>query len=534
MIKVTKLLSYDSLFWLLLLVAIAPIWVFTDFLTCDGPCHLVNANVLKEFWWGNSDFYSQYYELNRQTAPNWLSHVLLAIFSVVFNPVAAGKLVITICVVNFAAGFRYLIYSFSAQQKGLAIFGLLFVWQIAMYMGFYNYMLSLGLFFFIAGYWLRRGAKLSVKETVVLAAGTVVLYFAHLMGLFFLLLMLGVMFVLMLADKRLENKAATIRRFVVHAFLSVLPALLLTINYISRTYQKTDNIDKEPINELLWKLRDAFTLQSLALEEYEVARAVVKVVAVLLLISLFFLFRKKQNKQWLIMLVFLLFILGYYFMGYESLLGGSYIRYRLETLSYVFAVLFAASIKMNKYVQLVAVFVAVALIAIFTVIRYPVYKTIDNIISEYRSLEQFVNDESVVLPVCYERFYTDTTGVGIANKVLLFTHVTNCIAPSKKLVYLDNYEADTRYFPLVWKESVSPYKHLSAGQSWGHELAPPDMDLEKYLNEVTKVDYLVIWGRDKARQDDGRVQQQNELFNRRYEWVYTTPVRGIQLYKLKS
>jgi hypothetical protein len=63
-------------FWLLVLAQLVPIWAFRYLPTQDGPSHLANALILRDY--GNSTAgYETFYELRPEPLPNRSSHLLL-------------------------------------------------------------------------------------------------------------------------------------------------------------------------------------------------------------------------------------------------------------------------------------------------------------------------------------------------------------------------------------------------------------------------------------------------------------------------
>src|SRR5436309_3810282 len=67
----------------LLLVALIalhliPIWAFTYFPSQDGPAHLENANIIREYDHPARTAFRAYYVLNETLTPNWFGHLVLA------------------------------------------------------------------------------------------------------------------------------------------------------------------------------------------------------------------------------------------------------------------------------------------------------------------------------------------------------------------------------------------------------------------------------------------------------------------------
>ena len=91
--------SGKSLFFLLLIVNVLPIWMIHRLPTSDGPAHVANAYVLQHY---NDPAYPQfrrYYELNTRPVPNYATHLILVALLYICSPVTAEKLLVTIYIV---------------------------------------------------------------------------------------------------------------------------------------------------------------------------------------------------------------------------------------------------------------------------------------------------------------------------------------------------------------------------------------------------------------------------------------------------
>src|SRR5262245_27031384 len=52
-------------FTLLILIHLVPIWSFTYFPSQDGPAHINNANILREYYQPDRSIFREYYSLNK-------------------------------------------------------------------------------------------------------------------------------------------------------------------------------------------------------------------------------------------------------------------------------------------------------------------------------------------------------------------------------------------------------------------------------------------------------------------------------------
>src|SRR5262249_47677534 len=137
------------------LAYLLPVWAFHFVPTQDGPAHLYNAQVIKDY--GNSAAgYKQYFKIPPNTLPNWTSHLLLAGLLFLFPPLVAEKLLVSLYILGFAGSFRYFLGAFGERCRPLSWAGLLVVYNRCFWMGFYNYCLGLLLFWVVLGYCLRH------------------------------------------------------------------------------------------------------------------------------------------------------------------------------------------------------------------------------------------------------------------------------------------------------------------------------------------------------------------------------------------
>ncbi len=210
-------------FWSLLALYLVPVWAFAYLPTQDGPSHLANADILLHY--GASPARAEeLFEVRAEFLPNWSSHLLLAGLFLVFPPLVAEKLLVTLYVVGFAAGFRYFLGGFSPRTRPLSWLGLLFVYNRCFWMGFYNCCLSLALFWLIFGWCVRRRGTLRLEHTVVLMLLFTLAYFTHLVG--FVLAGAGALGAVLLAPWSTQTGLRGLRDRLLALVLVALAALL--------------------------------------------------------------------------------------------------------------------------------------------------------------------------------------------------------------------------------------------------------------------------------------------------------------------
>ncbi len=212
-------------FWALVLLHLVPVWSFTYLPTQDGPSHLANALILRDLG-DPAAGYDQFFELRDDPLPNLTAPLLLAGLLYLLPPLIAEKVLVSLYILGFAAAYRYFLGAFGARCRPLAWAGLLFVYNHCLWMGFYNYCLSLALFFAILGYCLQRRGQFQLPQAAGLMFLFTAAYFTHLVA--YLLGVAGALAATVLARPRRQLAPVLVG-------LAALPAACLTLDYFERT-----------------------------------------------------------------------------------------------------------------------------------------------------------------------------------------------------------------------------------------------------------------------------------------------------------
>lgn len=175
-------LSWKHLFVALLVLHILPLWIFAYFPSQDGVSHIYNGLVLKEYGQHENYKIRDAWSLNITVFPNWLSHILLATFLHVFPPVIAEKVFLTLAIGMVPVAFFYFMDAVHKGQKGRFIYawlGFPFAYNYLLYMGFYNFQLSISFFFWSFGFWWKHKDDMQAKHLVWLYPLLLLTYLSH-------------------------------------------------------------------------------------------------------------------------------------------------------------------------------------------------------------------------------------------------------------------------------------------------------------------------------------------------------------------
>jgi hypothetical protein len=178
-------------------------------------------------------------------------------------------------------------------------------------------------------------------------------------------------------------------------------------------------------------------------------------------------------------------------------------------------------------------FAAVVIVLSFSVVKIPVHKLASEAVEEYVSVREFIPSQSTVLSLSYAHNGKTPEGAWVSDRIWLFMHAFDYMGTDRSLVLFGNYEANTGYFPIIWKEHKNPYKHLSKG--FGLEHLPPDVDILGYENHTeSQVDYVVTWCLDAQFKETPESVHVQKQLNQHYELIFTSENALAVLYKKKS
>ena len=124
--------------------------------------HLYNAHILKSYHHAENYQLRNVYDLRLTLFPNWTSHLLLALLMHNFPPLIGEKILLTMCISLIPLSLFYFLSGVhqeptpSLRQNVFGLVGFIYAYNYLLHMGFYNFTLSISLFFFTLGYWCRH------------------------------------------------------------------------------------------------------------------------------------------------------------------------------------------------------------------------------------------------------------------------------------------------------------------------------------------------------------------------------------------
>ena len=154
-------------------------------------------------------------------------------------------------------------------------------------------------------------------------------------------------------------------------------------------------------------------------------------------------------------------------------------------------------------------------------------------ITELVSAGKYIQPNTVVLPVNFARGGKDIYGQVVTDRNWIFTHQTAYLGLEKPLIIIDNYEANTGYFPIGWQKDVNPYIHLGNGKDI--EGMAENAEINNYKNSTgVNIDYILMWCYDSVYLHDEHFAKVYSDIQASYHILYISPTRRVILYGLNN
>jgi hypothetical protein len=526
------------LFFGLLALHVLPLWVFLFFPSQDGPVHLENAAILRDYHHPDRSLLPQFYTLSDHFHPNWFGHLALLGLMTFLPPLIAEKVLLTGYVVLLPLGLRYALDGVRPGAGWLAILSFPLLHHFLYHMGFYNFCWSLALFGFVVGYYLRNHEHFGVRQTVILGALAVLTYFCHPVALAVAMMAIGVLALAWgFLDLRAgQPKRETLRRRLVGPAVAFVPVVALGLAFVGR--QGTGAVWKNTRLGLWDNLRQLEVLVSYLNLERLFARLYFWGLVALSAWVLWARWRTRSfgRADWLLAVTALTF--AAYFAAPSELSGGGFVEPRLVLLALLTLILWLGTYpfgsRLKRGVQTAAALIALGLLAL----HVSAYAAFNDYLADYLSAEPHLKANRTLLPLPFAHgLHTGDPRIDNA-KVGAFRHAAGYLAARVGVIDMENYEGHSGYFPVDFRPEVDPFVQLnpgSAGQDVGLQAEPPDVDFLKYTERTgIPVDYVLLWDVRPELRERPAGRAIFEQLSGLYDLIHTSPRGLLQLYRRKD
>ncbi len=511
------------LFYSCILLHTLPVFSVHYFLTVDGPAHLYNANLIRNFLTGEENFLNRYFYFNPNPEPNWSGHLLMSLLLSLFPSFIAERMLLLSYIISLPLAFRLFVTGIYPDGKWWSYLIFPFVYNIAFCFGFFNFSLGLPVLFFTLHYW-NTISVFNFRKFVFLVLLVMLGYFSHLMIGLLILALLGIL----LAQEIYGfsgNLMARWKKFrpAVMAFLGILIPLTGLVLYFFRSkglegYKGT--MYRIPGAELWQYIFDTRSIICWIYDE-EQQYALYLGLLFLLLTCLFTVSRMKgkpfrllKPDIWMLVAVILLVL---FFIIPDSAGSGGFISVRILLLFHLFLMAWIAFQQAPEWIRIGSAGVSLAVSTSLMAVHMRISNSLDKEVTEYLEILPHLESRSNLLPLNYSENW-------------LHLNLSNYAGAAKNIVVMDNYEGHYPQFPLRWQETALPYGRVGDFAS----SRKPYVTLSGYEKESgIRIGYISRW-MYQDQFNDSCTLLTNRLLLEQFDSVFTSSGGKARLYKRKS
>lgn len=512
------------IFGLLVLCHLLPLFLLTYLVTHDGPTHVYNANLIGSLLFDSHPPVSGFFEFNPQIIPNWISHILLMVFSFPGSPAFAEKLVIGVYLVSFPYSFRAFLLSISKKTAAASYLIFPFVFAFSILTGLYSFCLGLSLSFYVLFKFQNYPDSPGIRQVIWLSFCMLVIYFSH-------LFVFVLTFCTLICQRWWEHlvfergKRRTVslyfsglwRKSFPVLMVSILP-LLLSLQFMFAHSAKTGTEVAEfaTMFQLFIDVRPVIAIDYTLESRYSQPLFYVYMLMLLsaLLIRVFDVVKRKvslvqREDVWLFLSVLMTV---FYFILPDDIVSGGLVAIRFCLMAYLFLIIWL-SVFTPRIVLYTGSGLSVLLALILLVVRYEPLKSLSDRAAELESCARHIPEGKILATIDYSGNW-------------MMDNITAYIATRKNIILLDNYEANQVHFPLIWKKERNPREILYS--------SPHCIDIDKFTRITGKnPDYILLIQKPEELTDScGMIV--SSVLDVHYVKLYNTPGNLGILYELKS
>lgn len=514
-----------------ILLYLLQVWLPAYYPNCDGPCHLSNAAIMGEMWWGKADsIYHRFYDFNYQPDPNWLTEVMLAVLQIVFKNTIAEKILLTVYILLMTAGITTLLRRMGNKGDWWALCFFVLIMHNAVAQGFYNFTLSVAFYLLLVNVWLSFLDNRRWWRAIAFAVLLAVTYFSHPVSFVFGCFTCGALWLSYILAGNLQNAKEKLMPLLL-LVVSVLPFVVMFLGFANR-HGGVAEIKAQFYSQRLEDMAACRHLLNYSHKEEDVLIAVgITFIAFFLL---FWFYRLKEGKGWHKydgFILTLLFALTTFLILPDAMLGGGYFVLRAGIYTMLLLLVCCAYVPMPTIIGKAGGGIMFGLFVILFFIRMPVIYKAADAIEDHMGAAAYIKPGTVVLPLNYDTWGRDREEKVISSRNNIFCHMAQYLTTKvPNVVVLDNFEANTDYFPLKWHKDKDPYVHL--GRWPGMQAVPPAGDIMAYkTNTGITVDYVLVMNPNTSYSQFETATTLWKEVQRDYNILYKSPTGRTVLYE---
>ena len=545
MVKIKK--SENFIFLALVLIHLIPIWAFDYFPSQDGPAHIENASVIRNYHHPDGSILRTYYTFNKKFTPTWFGHLILVGLMYIVPALIAEKIFLTLYVILFPISVRYALSAMRSDNSFLAYMSFPFIYNYTLHLGFYSFCLSLSLYFFMLGYWLKNQDHFNFQRILILTFLSLLLYFFHVVSLAMAYLGIAILTIWQVSmdfvcDEHSIKSRCTklwkiLSRRALTVFIAFLPTLILLMIFMQPRGTKITL--SRSFGETLYMLRDLLQIEALVSFQRPEFWLSLALGIVFWAVFLHIVISKTVHRQFDradgILFVILAYVL-IFMLSPEGIGKFGIITPRLNLYPFFVLLIWFGAYPYHEIVKRTIILVTIAITLTSWGFLMTKYAELNDYMEEYLSGQELIQPNSTLLPVSFSSNGFSPDGKTLAYKAKPFLHTSGYIAAEKNVVEFTNYEAgEFDWFPMVFREELNPYLHIAIDY-YGLEEEPPRIEFLTYPERTGgQVDYVLVWA---VKEHQLNLEAARSIFRQieeGFRLIYTSPRYGMmKLYQRKE
>ena len=516
----------------LLVIHLLPVWGFKYFPTQDGASHIYNSYVVKEYHKHENYRLREVYDLNATIFPNWTSHALLVVLLYIFPPLVCEKIVLTLCIGLLPLSLLYFLNSIQKRNIVFGLLGFLYAYNYLLHMGFYNFVLSMSMFFFTLGYWWRVKDKLQLLNIAVIYILLLVTYLTHYHS--YTLLIMSLTFFALFSSgykvlqrvwghkktpqplmSRLKDSMLVLKPTL--TFIgSLIPAYFILFSYyfyLSNAHG-TDGDHKgfAWLNDYFFGMKSLVSFRD---DHVLIGRVLLVFFAIAFVLTvinrIWKCYQFRESEEWKEtgerlwtravtqmdgFIIMAILITAMYYIAPWSGYSGGWINDRFHL--YIFLILLPFfAVNLHRYANYAVAGIIIALSLWHLGYNVHTYTLLNRDITNALSLDGVYEKDTILTSEPGEwGGFSDSLGFE-PKYVEPFGHIECLLAVKKGIAYLDNYEANTDHFPLQYKQKELPADYAIIWRTEYGDVA----GLEEEYELLDSNDYNRLYRRKRVAPD---------------------------------
>ena len=501
---------------------IIPFWLFQYFPSQDGPSHLYNTNILNSY--STTPIFREYYYIHLSAAGNILSQLLLSGLAGLFGYATAEKLFLTLYAVLMIVGFSSLLTTLKCSATPFVLFVFLFTPNYFLFMGFWNFCLSIPICLIAMSYYWKSSARPTFRSYLIIATLSLLTYAAHMLSWAVLLVIISTdalpFAIGIWRSAGARDRLTSIRPRAALAVCAAIPAVLIFF-YLTQINAGAQDALEETFRGRAWPLYSTSFLRGLSAAGPATSAFFIGTVIFLFVIAALNRCRHPRLLPTDTLLVSSLSI-AILSIAASNGFGGAYVRERFSLYAWMLLVIWLAIQQWSQTIQRVAHILLVTACIGFAITGLSSIRTWNRELTEYVTASQVIESGSTILPIQLDRRSPNIDPM---------LHAVDLVA-IQKAVDLRNYEAILPYFTVAYKPGRSPHGFLSFTEEPAGATIPFDIPgFERAARG--HVDYVLAYGSSRAGAFPETHLYSQQLAGFEHIWT-SEPAHLVRVYRSNS